>query len=102
MFLFLPFFFFNYSKIKFKQHEYISTYIPYFNNYENSYDTIEKCMKVPTFEESIKMVEGVKKLERNDLKSLLILPVQRLILIINNINNNNKKKRKEKNYFCSF
>jgi hypothetical protein len=35
-------------------------------------------MKVPTFEESIKMVEGVKKLERNDLKSLLILPVQRI------------------------
>jgi len=59
-------------------HEYISTYIPYFNNYENSYVTIEKCMKVPAFEESIKMVEGVKKLERNDLKSLLILPVQRI------------------------
>ncbi|KAG4090417.1 hypothetical protein H8356DRAFT_1713385 [Neocallimastix lanati (nom. inval.)] len=59
-------------------HEYISFYIPYFNNYENSYDTIEKCMKVPAFEESIKMVEGVKKLERNDLKSLLILPVQRI------------------------
>ncbi|ORX48912.1 hypothetical protein BCR36DRAFT_328647 [Piromyces finnis] len=59
-------------------HEYISTYIPYFNNYENSYYTIEKCRKVPAFEESIKMVEGVKKLERNDLKSLLILPVQRI------------------------
>jgi len=59
-------------------HEYISTYIPYFNNYENSYFTIEKCKKVPAFEESIKMVEGVKKLERNDLKSLLILPVQRI------------------------
>ncbi|ORX86077.1 hypothetical protein BCR32DRAFT_325173 [Anaeromyces robustus] len=59
-------------------HEYISTYIPYFNNYENSYYTIEKCKKVPAFEESIKMVEGVKKLERNDLKSLLILPVQRI------------------------
>lgn len=59
-------------------HEYISVYIPYFNNYENSYDTIEKCMKVPEFKESIKTVEGVKKLERNDLKSLLILPVQRI------------------------
>jgi len=59
-------------------HEYISFYIPYFNNYENSYETIDKCMKVPAFEESIKMVEGVKKLERNDLKSLLILPVQRI------------------------
>jgi len=65
------------------QHEYISTYIPYFNNYDNSYCTIEKCKKVPAFVESIKMVEGVKKLERNDLKSLLILPVQRLIIILN-------------------
>lgn len=59
--------------------EWLSIYIPYCNNFDESKLVLDRCMKnQPLFSNFVKTAEKVSECNKLDLASFLILPIQRI------------------------
>ncbi|KNE69575.1 hypothetical protein AMAG_14132 [Allomyces macrogynus ATCC 38327] len=56
----------------------LDAYIPYCNNYNDSKQELDRCLKVREFAGYLESVKSLKISQKNDLASFLILPVQRV------------------------
>ncbi|KNE68309.1 hypothetical protein AMAG_12976 [Allomyces macrogynus ATCC 38327] len=56
----------------------LDVYIPYCNNYNDSKQELDRCLKVREFAGYLESVKSLKISQKNDLASFLILPVQRV------------------------
>lgn len=66
------------SSVFIKMSEWLPIYITYCNNFDLAKQALHKCSKLPGFQAFIEQVNGMKSLQRQDLSSLLILPIQRI------------------------
>ncbi|KAJ5072920.1 faciogenital dysplasia protein [Anaeramoeba ignava] len=81
---------------------YLKIYSEYVNNYPKSIDILKKARKKNKFSKFIKKVEELPQLNRLELESLLIAPIQRLpryVLFIEEIVKNTSKNHPDFKYF---